>query len=122
MWSAGQDFFRTGTTRSNNRFPNRKSADDVSCIAAPQVTEGTTTKHCDRRQVFWLTVHPVDRAFSALRPRPIGPVKPRKWQTAILVPVYSGGSAVDFHHLPLSPNQTDTADRDRCTCKKSRAP
>jgi len=47
----------------------------------------------DRGQVFWLTDRPTDRTFSV--------AQGNQWFVAAFVPDYSGGSAVDFHHLPF---------------------
>ena len=73
-----------------------------------------------RRQVFWLTDRPTGRAFSSPIGPPSGPYErsatavvrtadpTARMAFAAVVPDYSGGTAVDSHHLPsLSPNTGD---------------
>jgi hypothetical protein len=61
----------------------------MGCRQFVQIRGDSTESRC--RQVFWLTDHPTDRAFSPRK---------REWLDAAFVPDYSGGTAVDLHHLP----------------------
>ncbi len=89
-----------------------------SLIGSP-ITEGTTTSCSDHRQVFWLTDHPTNHAFSAERDIAFTATHPiHEWLSVAFVPDHSGGSTVDSHHLPFWSVQTDTGNRDLCTCQR----
>jgi hypothetical protein len=55
------------------------------------------------RQVFWLPDRPTGHAFSGRRV--LGPSTGHapEWHLVAFVPDYSGGSAVESHHLPFRP-------------------
>jgi len=76
----------------------------------------------DRRQVFWLTDHPTNHAFSAkangdAHVNAAGRI-PCEWHIVAFVPDYSGGSAVDSHHLPRVRPLTDTCNRVLFRCQR----
>jgi len=79
--------------RSENKKSSRPGGDPEDCtrffiLAYPQPTRERLYLS---RQVFWLVVHPTPRAFPSNR-------------TVVLagfVPTYSGGTAREFHPLPL---------------------
>ena len=84
-------------------------ADSVFKANAARTTPfpGGTTNSSDDRQVFWLTDHSTRHAFSERRHRVairrIEGCVGLEWLGVAFVPDYSGGTAVELHHLPLSP-------------------